>query len=637
MSVSCADSGPVLCFEPGCPGLVVTCPDLRSACHWDFDDVWDLPIPGFDSLPIWLYCPQTCQVCDDALCTSRSTSSLSCQLLSLLSGRPASLEALIPLLEDVEERPAHVRRMFAHYVDAVAVARGRFQLLQYAMERQLINIVRISANASCAEGVADDEIAHAFERMTRWFPCSLLRGYGTTRHGGMFWFDMNGGRIDEYQGHVPTKLAPAASLRLERLITLHRSNSSPSGSAARLDATCRSFVGPFVQSLARCAGDRTRVDVTEPLGLELASIGAADELRLLLDCGYRIDRRGTPWLTGTVLHSVAHAAALTGHAEVLELLQATSGLAEAIDPVSGYTATQFLAQGQLVAPEVEPLRHQQEVEVSDLEADNGGWGAHEVPSPTAYREHGSACQVLSHADVIARPSHFLRSYVLGNRPVVVRDVLRHDPKLRRLRDLWRRENLLDTHGESIWSVAAIAYQDFYMGNMSAVNQSSLAEFVHGPLASGSHAKIVETRYRRDGRVQRVNAEWTLSLDWLIDHCPTDELSAFPSKAIREGRLSSPSQFYLGGPRSGTPVHYHQPAVNLLAFGHRLWKFVPPRLASWDYATTMHEQMHQQGPTASVTCRQRAGDMVFVPFGWGHGTYNLQTSIGLAQSWAIWGS
>jgi len=95
------------------------------------------------------------------------------------------------------------------------------------------------------------------------------------------------------------------------------------------------------------------------------------------------------------------------------------------------------------------------------------------------------------------------------------------------------------------------------------------------------------------------------------------------------------QFALGPAGSGSPPHYHMAAVNTLAYGAKRWTLLPPRDAV--YSALPAREWHAAGGPAGlrgegrtvVECVQRAGDVLYVPDGWGHAVLNLQPSVGFA--------
>lgn len=93
------------------------------------------------------------------------------------------------------------------------------------------------------------------------------------------------------------------------------------------------------------------------------------------------------------------------------------------------------------------------------------------------------------------------------------------------------------------------------------------------------------------------------------------------------------QFYLGGPGSGAPMHYHEDATNLLIYGKKQWYLHPPALAEYstisiaDYVRYILPGL--KGAARPLQCTQQAGDLMFVPHGWGHAILNVETSVGYA--------
>jgi hypothetical protein len=113
----------------------------------------------------------------------------------------------------------------------------------------------------------------------------------------------------------------------------------------------------------------------------------------------------------------------------------------------------------------------------------------------------------------------------------------------------------------------------------------------------------------------------------------------------------PPRSYLGGPGSGAPWHLHKDAVNALVYGRKLWLLLPPEralysalpMAEWlaaaeargsaeasTNATSPATTAAARGlPKGALVCVQRAGDVMYVPPGWGHAVLNLNTSVGVA--------
>ena len=89
------------------------------------------------------------------------------------------------------------------------------------------------------------------------------------------------------------------------------------------------------------------------------------------------------------------------------------------------------------------------------------------------------------------------------------------------------------------------------------------------------------------------------------------------------------QFYFGANHSGSPMHFHRDAINVLIQGSKKWQVLPPSRAMYSkmpaseyFATVLRNRMEG-------TCIQHAGDALFVPAGWSHAVLNLGDVVGAA--------
>lgn len=105
------------------------------------------------------------------------------------------------------------------------------------------------------------------------------------------------------------------------------------------------------------------------------------------------------------------------------------------------------------------------------------------------------------------------------------------------------------------------------------------------------------------------------------------------QALRSVRQVGPPQLFLGPPGSGSPLHWHDAALNYLAFGQKRWFLSAPASPIAAYSNTpVLEWLQRVGGDALededlLQCTQFPGDVVFVPRQWAHGTLNTETSIG----------
>jgi len=83
-----------------------------------------------------------------------------------------------------------------------------------------------------------------------------------------------------------------------------------------------------------------------------------------------------------------------------------------------------------------------------------------------------------------------------------------------------------------------------------------------------------------------------------------------------------SVFLLGGALMGAPPHHHGPALNSLAYGQKLWFLDPPGREIVAHESMYDYLLRTKGALTSRRCVQEAGDLLFVPRGWTHGTLCL---------------
>ena len=93
---------------------------------------------------------------------------------------------------------------------------------------------------------------------------------------------------------------------------------------------------------------------------------------------------------------------------------------------------------------------------------------------------------------------------------------------------------------------------------------------------------------------------------------------------------NPLQFFLGPAGSGAPLHWHDAALNFLAFGEKKWFLEPPTspFASYSNEPVLAWLSLHNGAVNSMQCTQLPGDLLFVPKDWSHATLNTRTAIGM---------
>eukprot|EP00928_Gymnodinium_smaydae_P017568 TRINITY_DN16719_c0_g2_i1.p1 TRINITY_DN16719_c0_g2~~TRINITY_DN16719_c0_g2_i1.p1 ORF type:complete len:495 (-),score=94.08 TRINITY_DN16719_c0_g2_i1:361-1845(-) len=217
---------------------------------------------------------------------------------------------------------------------------------------------------------------------------------------------------------------------------------------------------------------------------------------------------------------------------------------------------------------------------------------------------------------VASSDQLMRQYVATNRPVLVRGgaVHLHDLKSERWADRHRLEAVL---GSTPLSAGLIPYG---RGD-AATRQLSLAEFLRQVPAEGGTAP---QPYVFDVAVASRCPELLRGID------------LFP-RDLCERHLAyvRQPQFGLGFRGAGAHWHSHHAALNALFIGQKQWFLTPPEATTWSRLPAAEwaasEERHAlQASGALLEVTQCAGDLLFVPDGWGHATVLQEYSVGVGQ-------
>jgi hypothetical protein len=92
-------------------------------------------------------------------------------------------------------------------------------------------------------------------------------------------------------------------------------------------------------------------------------------------------------------------------------------------------------------------------------------------------------------------------------------------------------------------------------------------------------------------------------------------------------------FFLGSANSGAPFHIHADALNVITMGRKQWWLYPPTQALYSrkhIALWLKEDLAGMAEDERpLSCVQEAGDIIYVPFDWGHATMNKELTFGFA--------
>ena len=555
--------------------------------------------------------------------------------------------------------------------------RKLFELLRGAAVRQHIDLLPLVAGipGACASAT-DGEITGVLSDILAW--CSAPAPKVNEIKMGHYF---NGVTAKGFQESEPQLTKHGAEHMLNVTLELTRGKAAEgftSIRAASLNGLATTVCSAAMRPVVECSGLRPGLDAS-PLAVIFAHWGSVPLLELVVGAGYRIDRavgRDQLPLKGMQLpivgssaawETAAHAAAYCVQNKVTEFLSTTPGGGGGgqRDPVHGLTANDIRYE------EPSTDREQNPRTTSGTETDRGGWPDDELakfPDTLAgvLQSPGNCdVDVVEGADVSKDPEGFVSRYILRRRPVLVRGLVFADAALKHLPTAWSRAGLLRSHGTTTWPVAKIAYAEFYLGS-DGVARMPLRDFVEKHIDAGGDSAV--QGMVRDGGTKvggskegagagegageayifttgyKSAAGDHVTVTEGFDHvAPSFTKSRTFLQAIRRGGESPAAQWGLGGPRTGAQFHSHGGAWNALAFGRKVWALTPPasnvfsRQQSSEFVSKNLGHTDEAGASSFKglrLCVQEAGDVLVLPDAWGHLTYNVRSSIGIAQEFDL---
>jgi oxalate decarboxylase/phosphoglucose isomerase-like protein (cupin superfamily) len=229
----------------------------------------------------------------------------------------------------------------------------------------------------------------------------------------------------------------------------------------------------------------------------------------------------------------------------------------------------------------------------------------------------------------------LAKYDAERRPVLIRRAATD-----RMMAMFARKRFLDTYGTRTAIFGTYPYSAHTVA--ANVTRSTMAEYVGYAERFTRSTESVASESSQDPPYYAF-----LNDVLLPEH--TEQVHTFeaieslgilpiPVLASLEGIAPDTVQLAIGPPRSGASVHFHKAAVNTLAYGRKRWFLFPPEAAHQSILESVN-WLQQEYPTESkalfsggerpIECVQSAGDVLFVPYGWGHGTINVDFSVAVA--------
>ena len=355
--------------------------------------------------------------------------------------------------------------------------------------------------------------------------------------------------------------------------------------------------------------------------LHTAALGSPDLVKQLLK--YHAD----PQTRTVIAHTSLHIAALRGSYDVVEpLLQA--GLKSSDKDYFNRTALQVACLHRWSAEGMAKVLHTRLPHLCPSPVvyspppklcPQGGWLSSGVPLPTELTKERCDFDVMTQSEDVNR---FVFDYLALQRPVLIRNAT-NSHLLRKVYQTWQRNKFELEFGTLSFTEVEIPYAESF--GYTTSTKTTIKAFM-------TKLKKYHSETKELGSINHVH-----NPTYIFETVPplSPLIANFHPPKVLDPDLTHIStmktQFYMGPPLSGAPVHFHRNAWNVLIYGHKRWFLYPPNQAfySKQHVWEWWKETYKNKPDA-LECVQHPGDMVFVPDMWGHGVINLRESVGVAS-------
>jgi hypothetical protein len=271
--------------------------------------------------------------------------------------------------------------------------------------------------------------------------------------------------------------------------------------------------------------------------------------------------------------------------------------------------------------------------------DNGGGWERFPKRPDLDLPAGHVCGIM---EVQGLPStaEFARLVSL-RKPVVFRGGMKdlHLP-----RSLWSLDNMKRKYGGRAVHVGLIPYLSTFASDMPGYGNTSHLEY-----KTTMEEYIANFRRAGDGG----NYDDTTVPPYLFTSAFANENPTIYDEAVQGMEFLrnvtglqavTEGQFFVGEAATGAPVHWHNSAVNFLWYGRKRWVLFDPEQAFYSVKSSLTFFQNDLPDIRSKERKvftaaefeltplefvQEAGDIMLLPDYWGHGTLNLETTVGIA--------
>ena len=232
------------------------------------------------------------------------------------------------------------------------------------------------------------------------------------------------------------------------------------------------------------------------------------------------------------------------------------------------------------------------------------------------------CDIDSISNTDITSEVFLKEYVYGNKPVIIRGALL-SKKFGNIRKMFERTTLMKLlKNEHTIFKSKVPYPKLFLMNET---KTSLKEYFDGTV--GRPLELEET----------VNES---APSYIFMPCPATvkkKVSNVSPHFLSQDLWSKQTlcEFYAGIKNTGSPPHWHVLAMNFLVYGKKKWMLGPPRDSFHSRTPALDsfhvvQQMNEGNTKKYLHCTQHAGDLLLVPQFWMHTTLNEEHTVGYAM-------
>mmetsp|Transcript_29383 Transcript_29383/g.41348 ORF Transcript_29383/g.41348 Transcript_29383/m.41348 type:complete len:543 (+) Transcript_29383:140-1768(+) len=248
---------------------------------------------------------------------------------------------------------------------------------------------------------------------------------------------------------------------------------------------------------------------------------------------------------------------------------------------------------------------------------NGGWKT-KIDSALMKKFGQIPCQVRTIEAQKLKVEMFLRDHVSIKRPL---RILQGASSWRSI-NTWKREPFQKSYSSFKVDAGSIPYGEIFGMEHKLIKVGDFLRHMDTSLEHDSEDSKPAPNYIFDHQILASSSRSLIKKDYEFHPVFKKVWNSFQQYP----------QFFLGGPKTGAPFHYHCHAVNGIAWGTKRWFLIPPsesfysKEPVWEWVARQDEkEIDRYG----FQCIQEASDILYVPSFWTHAVLNLKSSIGAA--------